>query len=210
MWKYLTILAVLTHLTHGVPVQPDAAEDDESHHTEEFTPIRIHGLPGGLHFRRRRSVDPRSSGVDFETPLYNITAFGREMILVMEPDPDLISPLITIAHERPRNGTGGCNIRDSERLPDRNCFYRGHVLGEPDSYVSMSICDSLTGSIGTPEYQYFVEPVDRKFRGDQAHAHTITRRDPRVSYKGPAKKCGTDTSSQILVTVDELKEQVCG
>ena len=156
-------------------------------------------------FRKRRSIE--EIGDSFERPVYNITAFGREMIVVLEPDVDLVSPELTISYEK-SSDQESCNITNPNRIPTKDCFYKGYVIGDPESAVSMSICGSLIGSIATSTYHYFIEPLHRGWdsEGLTPVEHIIRRRDPKDARKEPGRMCGNKNAERKWTQeqVDEI------
>jgi len=182
--------------------------DGIEEHNEVVSPTRVRKSTGSNHYRNRRSIQEMNE--EFDHPVYNITAFGREMIIVLEKDDDLISPQLTISYTS-SSPNGSCNITNPNRLPVKNCFYKGYVVGEEDSAVSMSICDSLIGSISTKQYHYFIEPLTKgQPEGDHPVEHLIKRRDPSDGRKNPSAKCGTTGSSSGTprYTEAEIHEQI--
>jgi len=179
-------------------------------HEEIFTPLRLSRSYRDTvetgHYRKRRSIEDIELHSDFESPVYNITAFGKSMILALKPDPLLISPNFQVSHSGVAIN-GSCGGIDPSRYDLQHCFYKGHVIDEEDSAVSMSLCDSMFGSITTKKYQYFIEPLvsDRKLK-ESNKLHLIRRRDPADGRSEPKEACGTVDSEPFYSEMDLAKK----
>ncbi|XP_068187014.1 A disintegrin and metalloproteinase with thrombospondin motifs 2-like [Antennarius striatus] len=92
---------------------------------------------------------------------YNLTAFGRELHLRLYPNAHLIAPAATIEWWE-ESGQ-----KRSQPIVDTGCFYTGHVSDMEDSAVAISNCDGLAGIIQMGQEEFFIEPLDRRTRGEE-------------------------------------------
>ncbi len=206
----MILAAMLVVCAWGIAEAKEALVPDE--HQQIVTVSRLRRADeASLHFRRRRSIadvsrDSEDEDEEFRHPVYNITAFGRQMIIVLERDEKLVSPALTVSYTSSAPNVS-CNITNPKRFPVKNCFYKGYVLDEEESSsVAMSICDSLIGSISTARFHYFIEPLKQQRPGaDGGVEHLIKRRDPADERQNPpTDKCGNSHhSSYTKRQVDE-------
>ena len=124
---------------------------------------------------------------EFANPCYNFTAFGEQFTIQLTPDPDLVAPSYKAIFD---NQTDDVDVDFIKKGALRNCYYRGVLLGYPDSQVAMSICNSLTGSIYTDHFHFFIEPMSKD---DDENRHIVHRtRNTSSGKTNRGKSCGTD------------------
>lgn len=128
-------------------------------------------------------------------PQYKFTAFGHLFHLVLVQDSKFVSPDIKITRVK-HNETW----REPPNVKVNGCFYSGNVSGEPDSVVSVSLCDGITGYIRTTTGNYFIEPAETTDDHVTPALHTIYRagqlaegdKSPGQTQQShqPEKNCG--------------------
>ncbi|XP_039254069.2 A disintegrin and metalloproteinase with thrombospondin motifs 4-like [Styela clava] len=161
------------------------------------TPVRLRGdketHSGKIHFRTKNDdTSKEHQDEEFKNPHYKIKAFGSEMIIELLQDEDLISPAYTTTYSF-HNSTSGQAPRKGSRV--HGCFYKGKVLDQPSSQVTVSICDGLTGAIRTEDFDYLIEPNDQqKSKTGEVIEHSIHRRSirNRRTRSADAKACGVN------------------
>ena len=133
-------------------------------HVEVITPVRLHpdlsGPTDGKVFLDRTSLLDQSKDFlnsEFQNPVFNISAFGQQLVIRLTPDEDLVSPSYTTAYTFRNRTSDESEILKQAML--RNCYYKGVVLGFPESQVALSVCNSLTGSVYTDQFHFFIEPA---------------------------------------------------
>ena len=129
---------------------------------------------------------------EFKNPLFKIDGFNEELIVRLKPDLELLAPTYTTTY------VWGNSTRHQKLQPSKSlatCFYKGDVLGKPNSKAVLNICGSLIGSIDTDEHNYVIKPI--KNNSTESHdsgslPHSIQRRSIRSSKSKKAKKssCG--------------------
>ena len=168
--------------------------------SEIVTPVRMREdlqSVASSHFRLRRSISHDSfetSNEEFETPVYKINAFGKEMILRLYPDDHLIAPSFTTSFSWKNLSLSNTALK--------KCFYKGRVSDQPSSQVTVSICDGLTGSIYTDDHIYFIEPTQKNEKDFQTGnenpiPHSIQRRSissghEKRSVNAHGSSCGVN------------------
>ena len=142
-------------------------------------PVRMEDDLGKMasshHYRLRRSA--LSSTVDteeFANPVYKISAFGENIFVRLVPDQVLVAPAFTTTYAWSNDTIRRKQFSHQPIL--RRCFYKGNVIGQPGSQVAFSICDGLTGSIYTNDYQYTVTPLSQSKTSSSGIKHRIERR----------------------------------
>ncbi|TKS83449.1 disintegrin and metalloproteinase with thrombospondin motifs 2 [Collichthys lucidus] len=57
--------------------------------------------------------------------------------------------------------------KHSEPIEDTRCFYIGEVSNMEDTSVAVSNCDGLAGMIRMGQEEFFIEPLDRRWTGEE-------------------------------------------
>lgn len=159
--------------------------------TEVTTPFRLQkdnsNHNGKLHYRTKSDEVTRELlDQEFKDPKYKIVAFGRETIIELTQDNDLIAPAFTTS----------ASFENATSVPQSSpsilgCYYKGKVVGQPASEVSLSICGGLLGSIYSEDEELFIEPTNRG-NGEQVE-HVIHRRSLRRKTRSShSKACGVN------------------
>ncbi|XP_051793849.1 A disintegrin and metalloproteinase with thrombospondin motifs 2-like [Acanthochromis polyacanthus] len=89
-----------------------------------------------------------------EELFYNVTVFGQQLHLRLQPNARLVAPAATMEWEE----SGRLH---SQPIGDTDCFYTGTVSDMEDTSVAISNCDGLAGLIRTREEEFFIEPLDQ-------------------------------------------------
>jgi hypothetical protein len=103
-------------------------------------------------------VEQLAPGDHPQTLSYRLQAFDKTFELQLEKNNELFSSdyqQIRLAYD-PNDSSKAPTI---ERTPVVHCYYQGHVVGDPDSHVSMSTCNGLRGSITALGESLAVEPA---------------------------------------------------
>ncbi|CAN9508681.1 unnamed protein product [Ophioblennius macclurei] len=115
--------------------------------------------------RARRSL--KDVQLHPDTVQYDLTIEGEKLTIHLEKNRDLIGKSFTETYYL-ENGKRVTTAPDQE-----NCFYHGHVEGEPDSSVSVGICSGISGFLRTRRRVYLIEPLEQSADGD----HAVYRRE---------------------------------
>lgn len=129
-----------------------------------------------------------------ETSLYyTFTAFNKQLHLHLTPNSDFIAPNLII--ERKGVDKNDTWIR-SDWEKNQHCFHSGIVHGDKDSIVTLSLCESMMGSIFVDNTLYLIQPhpnVTNKKEDDVYDIpHVIYKTEHSPDYYNNIK---TDTSS---------------
>ncbi|XP_077568981.1 A disintegrin and metalloproteinase with thrombospondin motifs 1 [Stigmatopora nigra] len=129
-------------------------------------------------------VDPKTSPLEEnQTRIFKLDAFGREMLLKLDPDHHFLAPgfvFQVLGSSKP-----------GRESPDRDrCFYSGTVNGDVDSGAAFNLCAGLTGGFYWDGDDYLIRPAEGRDSGEGAHL--IRRRAGKgdVDGGGGAAKCG--------------------
>eukprot|EP00059_Ciona_intestinalis_P001979 XP_002121984.1 A disintegrin and metalloproteinase with thrombospondin motifs 4 [Ciona intestinalis] len=136
-------------------------------------------VAGSKHFKSRHTVTHETTSKhtvhedEFTRPVYKIPAFGKDLLVRLEKDNSLVAPSFTTSYSYSNETVNDMNTFKQPLL--RHCFYKGTVLGEPESQVALSICDSLTGSIYTDSAHYMIKPTKNAHLPNKAY-HSVHKR----------------------------------
>ena len=104
--------------------------------------------------RRKRSSSDDDDNDDNDndnrssSPVYELTAFGRQMSLRLHASPTrLISPSFVVQHVADNETWLTTDDADSWPLARRRCFHEGHVDGHLHSIVVLSTCSHLVSKV---------------------------------------------------------------
>jgi disintegrin and metalloproteinase domain-containing protein 9 len=90
---------------------------------------------------------------------YKIRAFGKDFHLSLQKNKDLLAPdyvELRLDNSDPAAPVVERRSTDSARIT--NCFYRGSVIGDENSYVALSACSGLRGVISAHNELLSIEP----------------------------------------------------
>ncbi|XP_053526881.1 A disintegrin and metalloproteinase with thrombospondin motifs 2 isoform X2 [Artibeus jamaicensis] len=147
-------------------------------------PVQTPGFPGG-------SEDPEGR------LFYNVTVFGRDLHLRLQPNARLVAPGATVEWQ------GESGATRVEPLLG-TCLYTGDVAGMTGaSSVALSNCDGLAGLIRMEEEEFFIEPLEKGLaakEAEQGRVHMVYRRPstPRLPSLGGAQALDTGASTGSL------------
>lgn len=222
----LFLFNVSTTLASNNRIRVDVRANDDNKNamteSDVTTPVRLRGDKtqhhGKHHYRTKSHERPIAhEEAEFEHPQYKISSFGNDMIVELSPDLDLLSPAYTTTYSWP-NATDS-NPRKGSRV--QGCFYKGTVVGQPSSQVTVSICEGLTGAIRTEDFEYFITPLrpstEEKEESEGKVPHSIHRRSigskKRRSTRGTP--CGVNDrrhhrrySTTFMSDVDRMVNKV--
>ncbi|XP_004680859.1 PREDICTED: A disintegrin and metalloproteinase with thrombospondin motifs 14 isoform X1 [Condylura cristata] len=103
---------------------------------------------------------------------FNVTVFGEELHLRLQPNRRLVVPGASVEWQE--------DFRELFRQPLRQeCIYTGSITGMPGATVAISNCDGLAGLIHTDRTDYFIEPLERGQQDKEAsgRTHVVYRRE---------------------------------
>ncbi|KAG2457002.1 A disintegrin and metalloproteinase with thrombospondin motifs 1 [Polypterus senegalus] len=119
------------------------------------------------------------SADDHHKRLFQLDAFGKRLVLELEPDQSFLAPGFTFQVVG-RSGSGLPVDAEGDVLA--RCFFSGTVNGDPDSMAALNLCQGLQGGFYTQGEEYFIQPRN----GSHDGAHLLRRRS-RDSRRG---ECG--------------------
>uniref|UniRef100_A0A8C6W6E8 ADAM metallopeptidase with thrombospondin type 1 motif 14 n=1 Tax=Nannospalax galili TaxID=1026970 RepID=A0A8C6W6E8_NANGA len=132
----------------------------------------------GSHLRVARSPlslegeTPRPGGPRRHFLYFNVTVFGKELHLHLQPNRRLVAPGASVEWQE--------DFQELFRQPlQQECVYTGGVTGMPGAAVAISNCDGLAGLIHTDSTDYFIEPLERGQQEKEAggRTHVVYRRE---------------------------------
>uniref|UniRef100_A0A670YYJ2 ADAM metallopeptidase with thrombospondin type 1 motif 8 n=1 Tax=Pseudonaja textilis TaxID=8673 RepID=A0A670YYJ2_PSETE len=97
---------------------------------------------------------------------FSITAFGKVLLLQLEPDASFLAPGLKIQHV----GRKEPDVKLSQ------CFYSGTVNSQPNSLVAVSLCEGIHGSFFVDGDKYVIQPQNRGSRDPLMQVHQLQRR----------------------------------
>lgn len=110
---------------------------------------------------------------------FSITAFGKVLLLQLEPDASFLAPGLKIQHVGRREPVGFLTEKEEEEEEDgklRRCFYSGTVNAQPDSLVAVSLCQGIHGSFFVDGDEYVIQPQNRGSKDPLMQVHQIQKR----------------------------------
>ncbi|XP_054846116.1 disintegrin and metalloproteinase domain-containing protein 33 [Eublepharis macularius] len=125
-----------------------------------------------------------------------MTVEGRELILVLEKNHELLSPDYTETHY----------AKDGQAVtvtPSRteHCYYHGHVRGHADSWLVLSTCSGISGLITLSQNDsYYLKPP-----GDSGSEHHVIYRAEHLPSEGGVCGHGELLPSNIAELARVLK-----
>ncbi|XP_042643591.1 disintegrin and metalloproteinase domain-containing protein 8 isoform X2 [Tyto alba] len=161
--------------------------------------LLVHGTTAGLegkltHVKKYEMVMPREVSAprgkrDLAAPpriypdrvLYSIRAEGRDYLLQLEKNKELLGQHYTETHYL-ANGT---EVTEKPDVRD-HCFYQGHVRGYADSAASISTCGGLSGFFRVNETTFLLEPLEE----DAASWHAVYRAAHLRGKRGTCREPG--------------------
>lgn len=157
---------------------------------------------------------------------FNITAFGKEFHLRLQPNNRLVAPGAVVEwHEEVQdfgNSTLDLKANQSQQnktdrilrreLLKTDCTFIGDITDVPGASVAINNCDGLAGMIRTDSDEYFIEPLERGAQEleDQGRVHVVYRRsallqDPTVTSTDYQP---TERGLDVAGTLDSVTKQV--
>ena len=186
-----------THLNKAAATTPQKSQKPPRNELQITYPKRINSQALAQQIAFPMFMDMRADDItyhhsvadesEFENPCYNFTAFGEEFTIQLTPDLDLVAPSYKAMFD---NQTDDVDVEFIKTGVLRNCYYRGVLLGYPDSQVALSICNSLTGSIYTDHFHFFIEPMSKDVNENRHIVHRTRKTSSGKSNRG--KSCGID------------------
>ncbi|KAJ8285339.1 hypothetical protein GJAV_G00025710 [Gymnothorax javanicus] len=177
--------------------------------------------------RVRRDAGEEGSGRTGEERLFfNVTAFGREFHLRLQPNHQLIAPGAVVEwHDEPEGfwsdgnvtgnstGPGAAAERILKREPlQTDCTFIGDITDVPGASVAISNCDGLAGMIRTDSDEYFIEPLERgtQEREEKGRVHVVYRRSAvlQASAEGHSDYQANDPELDVPGVLHDIAEQV--
>lgn len=92
-----------------------------------------------------------------ETTRLRLDAFGRELLLELQPDRGFLAPGFTLQTVGRRPGPNAPSPDPAGDLA--HCFYSGTVNGDPSSAAALSLCEGVRGAFYLQGEEYFIQPA---------------------------------------------------
>ncbi|XP_075279400.1 disintegrin and metalloproteinase domain-containing protein 8 isoform X3 [Opisthocomus hoazin] len=166
--RVLLLLLPLLLLVHGTT----ASLEEKLAHVEKYETVTPHKL---LAPRGKRDLSVPLQSIYPEHVLYSIRAEGRDYLLQLEKNKELLGQHYTQTHYS-ANGT------EITEKPD----VQGSVQGYADSAVSISTCSGLSGFFRVNETTFVLEPLER----DVAGQHAVYRAAHLRGKRGTCREFG--------------------
>ncbi|XP_017118704.1 A disintegrin and metalloproteinase with thrombospondin motifs 20 isoform X1 [Drosophila elegans] len=175
--------------TQTEPGEADGFEDlGEEDHSTFVTPTKVYNYSlseGDLLYESKRNSDLNSFLKDSSTafsmtgtyrnrtneiwdphPEYNLNVFGRQLHLVLRQDASFVQ------NHTLQLDQDGEQDQEADSEPEQHhlgCHYTGHVDGDPQSVVAVSLCSGMTGYIKTSFGALLIEPYNRTSNDEVLH-----------------------------------------
>ncbi|XP_004429583.1 PREDICTED: A disintegrin and metalloproteinase with thrombospondin motifs 1 [Ceratotherium simum simum] len=91
------------------------------------------------------------------TTRLRLDAFGRELLLELQPDRGFLAPGFTLQTVGRRPGPDAPSPDPAGDLA--HCFYSGTVNGDPSSAAALSLCEGVRGAFYLEGEEYFIQPA---------------------------------------------------
>ncbi|XP_061117399.1 A disintegrin and metalloproteinase with thrombospondin motifs 3 isoform X1 [Conger conger] len=156
-----------------------------------------------------------------ERLFFNVTAFGREFHLRLQPNRRLLAPGAMVEwHGIQGNGTDNANQSGAEaadsilrrELLQTDCTFIGDITDIPGASVAINNCDGLAGMIRTDSDEYFIEPLERgtQSREETGRVHVVYRRSAmlQASSDGHTDYQANDPELNVPGAIQTVAEQV--
>ncbi|XP_075146854.1 ADAM metallopeptidase with thrombospondin type 1 motif A isoform X2 [Haematobia irritans] len=144
------------------------------------TPIKFHNFSlsaDDLLYESKRNLDNRNNKDYFSAfsgtgtfrskssqiwdphPEYILNAFGKRLHLVLSQDTSFIPPKTFRVINILNNRSEEVDLQEGHYL---GCYYKGHVQGDDQSAVAVSLCHGMTGYIKTSFGSLLIQPVNNQ------------------------------------------------
>ncbi|KAG8141508.1 hypothetical protein E2320_007123 [Naja naja] len=108
---------------------------------------------------------------------FSIAAFGKVLLLQLEPDASFLAPGLKVQHVGRKEPVGFlAEKKEDEDVKLRKCFYSGTVNSQPDSLVAVSLCEGIRGSFFVDGDKYVIQPQNRGSGDPLTQVHQLQRR----------------------------------
>ncbi|NXO55458.1 ADAM8 protein, partial [Aramus guarauna] len=124
--------------------------------------------------------------------LYSVRAEGREYLLQLEKNKELLGQSYTETHY----SADGTEITEKPDVQD-HCFYQGRVQGYADSAASISTCGGLSGFFRVNETTFLLEPLEEDVAGRHAVYRAAHLRGKRGTCRGSSVTLEYDHEPKI-------------
>ncbi|XP_040530710.1 disintegrin and metalloproteinase domain-containing protein 8 isoform X3 [Gallus gallus] len=153
----LAVLRLLLGLLLGRGV--GAGLREELAHVERYETTVPRRVPSP---RAKRDLSVSTSTYP-ERVLYSVCAEGRDYLLHLEKNRELLGQRYTETHYL----ADGTEVTVKPDVQD-HCFYQGHVEGHANSAASISTCSGLSGFFRVNETVFLLKPLDEHEAGQHA------------------------------------------
>lgn len=111
---------------------------------------------------------------------FSIMAFGKVLLLQLEPDASFLAPGLKIQHVGRKEPVGFLAEKEKEEEEEdvklRRCFYSGTVNSQPDSLVALSLCQGIRGSFFVDGDKYVIQPQNPGSGDPLMQVHQLQKR----------------------------------
>ncbi|XP_064166126.1 A disintegrin and metalloproteinase with thrombospondin motifs 1 [Anguilla rostrata] len=165
---------------------------------EESTvvPVKLDSVQAAANTEPWRTLSPEEQEKDTEKRVFQLDAFGKRMILDLEPDHTFLAPGFIFQVV----GQTGAQEDEAQREFDRaatKCFFSGSVNGEADSAAALNLCHGLKGGFYLHGEEYFIQPVNvTNVQSSEVDLHLIRRRSRGSLPEEGSSKCGVNEEEE--------------
>ncbi|XP_029428977.1 A disintegrin and metalloproteinase with thrombospondin motifs 8 [Rhinatrema bivittatum] len=123
---------------------------------------------------------------------FRLAAFGRDLVLRLEPDAAFLAPGLKIQHvRRAREGdVAPAGASDEAAGGLRSCFYSGTVNARRDSLAAVSLCRGIRGAFLLDGEEYVIQP---ERAGPEEEGGQLSRLQPHLLLKRGPRRLETGT-----------------
>ncbi|XP_007124215.2 A disintegrin and metalloproteinase with thrombospondin motifs 1 [Physeter macrocephalus] len=125
-----------------------------------------------------------------------LDAFGRQLLLELQPDRGFLAPGFTLQTVGRRPGPDASR---SDPVGDlAHCFYSGTVNGDPSSAAALSLCEGVRGAFYLQGEEYFIQPAPAAAAEEEPLARPQFHLLRRRRRGGGGARCGVlDDETQL-------------
>ncbi|XP_066561895.1 A disintegrin and metalloproteinase with thrombospondin motifs 1 [Amia ocellicauda] len=150
------------------------------------------------------TASPEEQEKEAEKRVYELDAFGKRLILDLEPDQTFLAPAFTF-QVLGRPGSPVSEQRgDSDRAALARCFYSGSVNGDPGSAAALNLCGGLHGGFYLGADEYYIQP--RNGSSEDRQPHLLRHRSRAPPAEEGASKCGVNEEEERVPESPEPRE----
>ncbi|XP_013098906.2 A disintegrin and metalloproteinase with thrombospondin motifs 9 [Stomoxys calcitrans] len=146
----------------------------------------------------------KSSQIWDPHPEYIFTAFGKRLHLVLSQDTSFIPPKTFRVINILNNRSEEVDLEEGHYL---GCYYKGHVDGDDQSAVAVSLCHGMTGYIKTSFGSLLIQPVNNQTQ-DSLGPNASATSDIVHKVWRHSRRNARHAVSALDIDLDEIEQSI--